>query len=1029
MRYDWETPQVIGRNKEPGHVSLLPFAAERPALGGQRTGSPFLKLLNGKWPFHCAPNPASTPPGFYAPDFDDSAWNTIAVPGNWQLQDGVSHDVPIYTNVQYPFLVDERLSVPQEDNPTGSYRTTFTVPAEWDGRQVFLVFEGVDSAFHVWINGEQVGYSQDSRLPAEFNVTSYLRSGKNVLAVQVYRWSDGSYLEDQDYWWLSGIFRDVYLWSAPPVRLSDYRVRTEFDATYGDAALKLRIKVRNHTGQDVAGYRVEAMLYTADQTPVWASPLAAEVDVGAGSEIAQEMAQQVSAPLKWSAELPHLYTLLLILKDSAGTIRQIESCRVGFRDVAIIDGVLCLNGVPLTLKGVNLHEHHPDTGHTITRETMIADILLMKQFNINAVRTSHYPHQPLWYELCDQYGLYVIDEANIETHGVWDRLTTDPAWETAFLDRGIRMVERDKNHACVIIWSLGNESGSGPNHAKMADWIHENDPTRPLHYQSAHDAPFVDMISVMYPTVDYLTQLANNPGEPRPVVMCEYAHSMGNSTGNLREYWDIIEDSPRVMGGFVWDWVDQGFRRVTEDGRVWFAYGGDFGDRPNDGPFCLNGLVTPDREPHPALYEVKKIHQPVRIEPVDLSRGRVRIVNRHHFADLTDLDLAWSLAASGDVLQSGKLPPLKLPARADQEIVIPFAPPDPMPGVEYWLEVRFVLAHETIWAGRGHEVAWEQFRLPVHKLRPALPVGSMPALELADRDAALTVSGVNFSLVFDKASGRMISFRHDDHELLVNGPALNLWRAPTHNDETGAHFREVSLLETWRLAGLDRLVEKSSVIEPEQVSPQEVRVKVTTSAHADGVESRFGCTYLYTIYGSGDVVLAYYVMPIGHVPLLPRIGLTMTLPGDYEGFTWYGRGPHETYPDRKCGAKLGVYSGTVDEQFFSYIVPQENGNKADVRWATFTNAHGAGLMVIGLPSLNVSAHHYTAHDLTDARHTYELRRRDEITVNLDHEVCGLGNTSCGPGVLAPYLVPARECRYSVHFKPLGQGERPDGNHG
>ena len=1022
MSFDWENPRIVGRNKEPGHVPLLPSADEHAALTGQRADSPYFRLLNGSWRFHCAPNPVSVPHEFHAPDFDDSAWGTVDVPGNWQLQPGASHDVPIYCNVQYPFPVDEHLSVPQDDNPTGCYRTTFSVPPHWAGRRVLLTFDGVDSAFHLWINGAPVGYSQDSRLPAEFDVTSYLRAGENVLAVQVYRWSDGSYLEDQDYWRLSGIFRDVYLWSAPPVHVSDYRVSTEFDDDLRDSVLKLRVKVQNHTDQAAAGYHVEVMLYGPDQGPQWDSPLRAGLQVEAGGEIALDMAREVDAPLKWSAEQPHLYTLLLTLIDATGTPVQIESCRVGFRQVTITDGVLRLNGVPLTLRGVNLHEHHPDTGHAITRETMIADIVLMKQFNINAVRTSHYPQPPLWYELCDQYGLYLIDEANVETHGVWDRLTKDPAWETAFMERVIRMLERDKNHACVIIWSLGNESGSGPNHAKQADWVHAHDPSRPVHYESARDASFVDMISVMYPSVDYLTQLVNNPGDPRPVLMCEYAHSMGNSTGNLREYWDIIEGSPRALGGFIWDWVDQGLRRTTPDGRTWFAHGGDFGDTPNDGAFCLNGLVTPDREPHPALWEVKKIHQPVRIEPVSITHGRVRITNGYLFADLSHLSSEWSLAADGNVLQSGTLPPLKLPAGGEQEVVIPFTAPDLQAGVEYWLDVRFVLAEDTLWAERGHEVAWEQFKLPVVGQRPTLPVASMPDLEVGEDAAALTVSGADFSLAFDKTSGRLMSFCYNDCNLLMAGPALNLWRAPTQNDATGEYFRGIALAEAWRLAGLDRLVETCSAIESETISPHEVRVKITTVARADNANNQFRSTYLYTIYGSGDVALGVYLMPAGSVPPLPRVGLTMSLPADYERFTWFGRGPHETYPDRKLGAKIGVYSGTVDEQFFSYIVPQENGNKCDVRWAAFTDAHGTGIKIAGLPLLNVSAHHYTALDLTGARHTTDLRRRDPITINLDYKVCGLGNASCGPGVLAAYLVPPVEYRYSVHFKPVGGRE-------
>jgi beta-galactosidase/beta-glucuronidase len=665
---DWQNLQVVGRNKEPGHATLVPYADDVTALGGDREASPYFKSLNGDWKFKYAPNPASAPADFYEDDFEASEWATISVPGNWQLR---GYDRPIYTNVQYPFPIDDLPRVPEDDNPTGCYRRTFTLPREWDGRQIFLLFEGVDSAFHLWINGQMVGYSQGSRLPAEFNVTPYVHAGENTLAVRVYRWSDGSYLEDQDFWRLSGIYRDVYLWAAPPVHVRDFWVRTDLDEAYQDAVLKVRAKVWNYGHEDVAGYSVEVRLSDADGRPTFTKPLSGQVAVEAGGKVTLDLEQPVTNPEKWSDEQPYLYTLLIFLKDAAGNILEVESCQVGFRKVEIRDGQIHVNGAPILLNGVNRHEHDPDTGHTVTVESMLQDIHLMKQFNINAVRTSHYPNHPRWYDLCDQYGIYVFDEANIESHGVWDRLTKDPKWKTAFLERGIRMVESDKNHPCVIVWSLGNESGYGPNHEALADWIHEHDPTRPVHYESAtqwrsyegpETAPCIDMVSVMYPPVDRIVEMAQTPRETRPLVMCEYAHAMGNSCGNLKEYWEAVEGYKRLQGGFIWDWVDQGIRQVTDDGEEWFAYGGDFGDQPNDGNFCINGLIWPDREPHPALWEVKKVLEPVRVEPVDLAAGQVRISNEYRFSDLSGLDVSWTLTAHGQVLQYGDLPKLNRPA-------------------------------------------------------------------------------------------------------------------------------------------------------------------------------------------------------------------------------------------------------------------------------------------------------------------------------------------------------------------------------
>jgi len=1124
---DWENPQVVGRNKEPAHTTAIPFADVPSALRGERSDSPYFMLLNGDWRFHWSPNPGTAPEDFYREDFDDSSWDTIAVPGNWQVQ---GYGVPRYLSADYAFDITHLPRVQEDTNEVGSYRTTFTIPEEWRGRQVFIHFDGVDSAFYLWINGQMVGYSQDSRLPAEFNITPYIRPGENLLAVRVYRWSDGSYLEDQDMWFLSGIFRDVYLFSTPTVHIRDFWVRTELDADYRDAVLRLRVNVRNYGERDVAGCTLEMALFGEDRR---VGESAIEIAVGAGSEVVLELEQAVANPRKWSAEEPNLYTLLLTLKDRRGRVLEVQRCNVGFRQVEIRGGKILVNGVPVYFRGVNRHEHDPDRGHAVTVDSMLQDILLMKRFNINAVRTCHYPDDPRWYDLCDRYGIYLIDEANIESHGVWDRLTKDPEWKTAFMERGTRMVERDKNHPSVIIWSLGNESGYGPNHVVLAEWIHAHDPTRPVHYESATSfrvyrgpdtAPEIDILSTMYPKVDDLARMAQVPGETRPLIMCEYAHAMGNSPGNLKEYWEVIESYPRLAGGFIWDWVDQGIRRNT-DGVEWFAYGGDFGDEPNSGSFCINGLIFPDRTIHPSLWEVKKVYQPVRVVPVDLPAGKVEVINRYAFSDLSRLDVTWTLSADDQVLQTGQLPRLHTPAGSREIVTVPLEKPPLQPGVEYWLTLSFTLAEDTPWAEKGHEVAWEQFKLPFNAPPPpTLPVSEMPALRLTDSAGQAVIEGDGFRLVFDKETGTIASFRYGEHELIARGPRLNVWRAPTENDLNTWGDERAAL--RWRQVGLDQLQERITGVEVVQLMPQVVRLNARSlstvredavlpeppgieeqlSALAQGlhwllseeqfqalclrlnctdlsegdkqaqtralvnrfaaeerlfdlfkavhdllVESnlpvpdqireivaagrievkperkrpaRFECEYTYTIYGSGDIVLETHVAPDVDVPFLPRLGLQMQLPGGYEQFTWYGRGPHENYVDRKEGARVGVYSGTVDEQYVPYIVPEENGNKTEVRWVSLTNADGVGLLAVGMPTMEVSAHHYTTEDLTQARHTYELVRREEITLNLDYAQSGLGSASCGPGRLEKYQLKPEEVRYRVRLRPFSAAESP-----
>jgi beta-galactosidase/beta-glucuronidase len=997
----------------------MTFDDQATALNGSWEASPNYRLLSGQWRFHWSATPEGAPEGMYDLTYDDSAWGHLPVPSNWQMH---GYGIPMYTNVQYPFDASKLPEVPHNSNSVGDYRTTFVLPENWSGRQVFLVFGGVESAFYVWVNGQMVGYGQDARLPAEFNITPFLKPGENLLAVRVYRWSDGSYLEDQDHWRMAGIHRDVYLMATPSVHIRDFWARTDLDAAYRNAALNITANVACCTGARATGHTVEAMLYDGAQQPVLAAPLVAQVPDGQG-EASIALEALVQAPHKWTAEDPYLYTLVLTLRDADQQIIETTRCRVGFRQIEIREGQLCVNGVPILLQGVNRHDHDPDECKVVTYDAMLQDVLLMKRHNLNAVRCSHYPNDPRFLDLCDEYGLFVFDEANIESHGVWDRLSKDPAWKLAFMERGTRMVLRDRNHPSVIVWSLGNESGYGPNHAALADWIHANDPTRPIHYHPAEYAPEVDMISFMYPTVDRILQAAQDD-DPRPVVMCEYAHSMGNSTGNLKEYWDAIRAHKRLIGGFIWDWVDQGLRQVTDRGVTWWAYGGDFGDEPHDGAFCCNGLVGPDRYVHPGLIEYQWTLQPVLVEAVDAAAGRVRLTNRYYFSSLEHLTGAWELCEDGAVLQRGQLEPLTLAAGQSQEVVVPLRRPTVKAGAEYWLNVRFALAADTPWAKAGHVVAWQQLSVPWEALaRPELPLAQMPALRVAEADQHITFAGQDWEITFDKGQGRISRWQSQGADMLTLGPRLNIWRAPTDNDaDRPGHHRSEWL---WRQAGLERLEHTVSGVELVEVKPGTARLMVQTTLAAPGLSTGFGCDYTYTIYGTGDVTLQAHVTPRGPLPYLPRVGVQLELPAAFDTFTWYGRGPHESYVDRKDSALVGRYAGSVDGQYVPYVVPEDNGNKTEVRWAALTDARGAGLLAVGLPLLEVSAHHYTTADLTQAKHLHELHWRPEITLNLDYRQMGLGGASCGPLTLPQYLIQPEEMRFALRLRPLKPGDAPE----
>jgi len=1037
---DWENLQVLHRNREAAHATLMPFPDEASALIGNRNHSPWCKLLNGEWEFDYFESASFVPDDLGKGLSFPGSMETLLVPSCWQMH---GYGTPNYTNSAYPFPIDPP-RVPNE-NPVGVYRRRFIVSEDWDGMQVFLHFEGVDSAFYVWVNGEPVGYSQGAHLPSEFNVTQYLCADENLLVVQVFQWSDGSYLEDQDKWRLSGIFRDVFLMATPAVHLRDVFINTQLDGDYRNAALTLELTLSNPGNDPGKLGALEAALVSPDGTDVLRQPLsegALAVDAKDDVVICAEIT--VDAPRLWNAEEPNLYRLVFTLEDQNGATIESQAFNVGFRQVQIRDQQLLINGNAVKLRGVNRHEFHPDLGHAVPLNPMVQDIVLMKQHNINCVRTAHYTDDPRWYDLCDRYGIYVIDEADLESHGFGygppDIPTKLPEWKEAFVDRAVRMVERDKNHPSVILWSLGNESGYGPNHVAMADWIRARDPSRPIHYQGEEAEPEMppvgDVASTMYPTIERL----ENEGakdDPRPFLMCEYAHAMGNGPGNLKEYWGTIWAHRRLIGGCIWEWADHGIRVIgelpdhcdcdcdsgcdcgcgPEDDEEWFAYGGDFGDKPNDGNFCIDGLCFPDRVPHTGLTEYKKILEPVVCEAVDLESGRIGLRNTQDFADLSHLLCHWEIREEKTLLQSGHLALPETPARQTSEITIPCSPPKGLTaGAERWLNLSFRLTHATQWADAGFELAWAQFQLPTRRnAHPPSTVCRTRPTTSDESDDGLIVTGDDFELVFDQTCGRLTEWTFHGVELLLDGPEFQVWRAPTDND--------VHIADERRAAGLDRLQPRLNSFTFRRDDSGVIRVETETTLAAPSLRPVLVCYASYTIYATGDVVLETRFVPQRELPALPRLGVRLRLPEDMDQFKWYGRGPHESYIDRKESARIGVYSGTVDDQFVNYVRPQENGNKTDVRWATITNLLGVGLRVEGMPTFEVSAHHFTAEHLTAANHTYDLVPRDETVLNLDYRHGGLGSNSCGPRPLEQYLLKVEEdITFSLRLEPQAKSQ-------
>lgn len=1026
----WENPRVFGIDKEPAHATFVPYVDEATARRGVMAyapgappapGSPFVLSLNGRWKFNWVKEPSARPVDFYKPEFDVSGWKEIRVPANWEFE---GYGTPIFLNIVYPFKRDapKVMEEPPKDwttyeerNPVGSYRRTFNVPAGWAGRETFLVLRGVNSACYVWVNGQKVGYSEDSRLPAEFNVTKYVRPGENIVAVEVYRFSDASYLEDQDFWRLSGLFRDVELVARAPLHLRDFYARTHFDTQYRDARLAVNATVRN-AGATVEKVSLLAKLFDARGRPVGA-PFEVAGTAVAGGEVSLDLSRNVTNPLKWSAEEPNLYTLVLTLKDSRGRVLEVVPWRLGFRSSEIKDGQILVNGRPVVIKGVNRHEHDPDLGQVTTREMMLKDILLMKQYNINAVRTSHYPNDERWYHLCDEYGLYVQDEANVESHayGANDkqRISDGADFTEAHVDRMRRTVERDKNHASIFLFSLGNEAGWGRNLAAAREWVKTHRPELVVVYEggaSVHS----DAFNPMYTKPQNLLSYWRQKGEGKPFYLVEYAHALGNSVGNLQEYWDVLESHRQFQGGFIWDWVDQTFRKQTADGREFWAYGGDYGDRPNDGNGG-DGLIFADRRVQPELEEVKKVYQFVKVEPVDLAAGRVRVRNKHIFADLSFVRGSWELTEDGLPIQRGPLPSLKTPAGQAEELTLGVGRPALRPGAEYFLKITFALARRTAWAESGHVVAWDQFRMP-YGLSPAPAAAGVaatagPELNVNETADAVVLRGERFVARIGKASGALEAYEVQGRQLVAGPLAPNFWRAPLDNDRGNQMLKRLGV---WRTAAAERKVTNVSV---ERLGTSAARVTAEATLPPAGSRTRTS----FTVYGSGVVEVESAITPAAGAPELPRVGMQLQIPGEFRRVEWYGRGPHETYWDRRTGAPVGLYRSTVDELWTPYVEPQETGNRTDVRWVEFTNAEGFGLRALGQPELYFSAWPFPMSELERAKHSADIRMSKEITVNLDHLQMGVGgDDSWGAQPHTQYRLPAKHYEYRFRLMPVGK---------
>lgn len=1006
----WENHQIDGINRMPARAHFLTFPSKEKALLNNNRYTHAFKNLNGVWKFMFLDAPEYSPEGFFNSDFDVTKMDDITVPGNWQLQGyGKMH----YSDLWYNFPINPPY-VPTE-NPTGIYKRTFFVEESYRDKKIIIRFCGVDSAYHLWINGKEVGYSKVARNESEFDITDLIRVGEeNDVTVRVYQWSDGTYLEDQDMWWESGIFRDVELIGVPKDGINDYKVIADLDDEYKNGIFKVEVFLR--TTKEV---NVTFELVDAGENTVFTKTVVAKE----GKACIDEVIADVN---HWTAETPYLYKLFMTVEDD-GQIIEVIPQNVGFRNIRLNGETFLVNGVAIKFKGVNRHDYSPQNGRVVSREEIEKDIILMKQFNINAIRTSHYPNSYYLYDLCDEYGMYLIAETDLECHGFeltgdYKWITDDPSWELAYVSRMTRMIERDKNHPAIIFWSLGNESAFGCNFRKMTDVAHEMDPTRLVHYEGDFDVESADVYSTMYTWIE-------NPKKPylmkdiiekskKPHIHCEYCHAMGNGPGNLKDYQDLVYAHDKLQGGFVWEWFDHGIESFTESGEKYYRYGGDFGDDPSNKDFCIDGLIMPDRTPSPGLYEYKKVIEPITTTAVDIQKGIINLLSRYDFANLDRFNLVYKVMEDDVILQTGFMAVPSIEARANRDITLPYdlSAIKVKPGAHYYVNISYQLREDTSYASSGHELATAQFELPLYK--EGIMVRPEGILNIEKEHTTLHVKGANFSLDFNLVNGNLMNIVRDGMQVLSKGPRLTLWRAPISNDmEIIDKLKKVYFLhlEHEVVMNIDYHMEGNIL-----------KVEVDTINSTTNSAWHFKTKYVYTVCPSGDILIDVEGTPSGRVDLapdmLPRIGVSMHLDKSMEHVRYFGMGPGENYADSKEAAQMGLYANTVDGLFTNYVIPQENGNHMGCKWVSMTNDRGMGLLASTEGDFNFSASWYEDKDLDDAKHTCDLVKRDYIVFNVDYKQNALGTNSCGQWQLDKYRAKFEDFKLSFRLTPFNNKE-------
>ncbi len=1000
---EWENETIFAVNKEIGHVTYIPYPNVAKLNADPHFEQPWLESkssyylsLNGNWKFNWVKQPSERPVDFYKTDYDVSKWKEIHVPSNWEM---LGYGTPIYTNITYPYVNRPPLIQPQkgytsekEPNPVGSYRRNFTVPSDWNDKEVILHFDGVYSGIYVWINGEKVGYSEGANNDAEFNITQYLKKGENSIAVEAYRWTDASYIEDQDMFRLSGIHRDVFLYAVPKVHIYDYHLDSKFTGNdFSKSEFSIKAKIRNYDAKSSGNQKIQVSLMDAKGNTI--KTLDQKIQVGGNQSSDILLSATVENPKLWSAETPNLYTVIVSLQDNKGKETEALSSKFGFRKIEIKDKRVYVNNQPIFFKGVNRHDIHPEYGKAVPVSSMIEDILLMKKHNINTIRTSHYPNSSKMYALYDYYGLYVMDEADLENHGN-GTISDRSSWEPAYVDRIERMIQRDRNHPSVIFWSLGNEGSNGRNFDAMAKRARELDPTRPIHYEGKSE--IADLRSAMYNSVDDLIRI-DNEDSTQPYFLCEYVHAMGNAMGNLAEYWDYIENhSQRMIGGCIWDWVDQGLNKIGEP-KSRFFYGGDFGDKPNDGDFSCNGLTTPDRRITAKLQEVKKVYQYIKLRPTALLSGRVEIENGYNFTNLSDFNLKWEVLKDGKTIQSGTMAAPDLIPNQKTVINIPFDR-NFQAGSEYFLNVYATLKESNSWAEKDYTIAAEQFLLKERAALATINTSNMKELTVKDETGLLNVSGQKFNLIIDKKTGILKSLVYDGKQMIQNQAGLSFnWYRSVNNDK----YADQNYYDTVYGAPLF-----SHQLSQDKKALTVLFQSTVTIKNESGIQ--IPLFIKYTIYGNGTLdVDASFTKP-ENADIVRRLGLQLVVPAGYETVQYYGNGPHENYNDRKEAAFVGLYETTAkDMEAEHYVRAQSMGNREGIRWIQVLNKESKGLRITSKDQMNFSALHFTDQEAWNAKHDFMLDkiRKPEVYISLDAMQQGLGNASCGPRPLEKYMIP------------------------